>query len=140
MTQVSKAPGRSPCKVLAKGCPSTWCLGLSKDVAKGPTWVEAHLIWHLRALSFGEPVSFSPKLARMENGLPVESCKHDPCSWGWLTSTRVAPALSLLTASWHEPVNYKEGQLVRQAAIYSASLFSCRHISLPSTAGLMKAN
>ena len=142
---MSKAPSRTPCKVLAKGCPSTWYLGLSKDVAKGLTWMEVNLVWHLWAVSFGKPVSFSPKplsLARMENRLqqPVVSCKHDPCSWGWLTSARVAPTLSLLTESWHEPVNYRQGQLVRQAAIYSASPFSCMHMSLPSTARLMKAN
>lgn len=143
--QVSKAPSRTSCKVLAKGCPWTWCLGPSKGVAKGPMWMEVNLVWHLRALTFVKQVSFSPKplsFARMENRLqqPVVSCKHDPCSWGWLTSTRVPPALSHLTVSWHEPVNYKQGQLVRQAAIYSTSLFSCMHISLPSTARLMKAN
>lgn len=99
--QVSKAPSRSPCKVLAKGCLSAWCLALSKDVAKGLMWVEVNLIWHLRALSLGKPVSFSPKplsLARMENGWqqPVVSCKHDPRSWGWLTALTL-PQLFLIS-------------------------------------------
>lgn len=49
-------------------------------------------------------------------------------------------ALSLLLVSWQEPVNYEQGQLFSQTAIYSASLFSCMYLSLPSTAGLMKAN
>lgn len=71
---------------------------------------------------------------------PLVSCKHDPCGWSWLPGTPVAPALSHLTGSWREPVNYKQGQLVRQAAIYSTSPFPCMRISLPSTAGLRKAN
>lgn len=48
--------------------------------------------------------------------------------------------ISLPIVSWHKAVHYERGQLVRQAAVCSASLFSCTHLSLPSTARLMKAN
>ena len=138
-----KAPSRIPCKVLTKGCPSAWCPGLSEDVAKGliarkwiwfGTWGYCHL---------GDQPAFHQSLCHLlgwKTGCnSLWWATNDPRSWGWLTSTRVAPAPHL-TASWHEPVNYKQRQLVRQAAIYSASPFSCMHISLPSTAGLMQAN
>lgn len=48
-------------------------------------------------------------------------------------------ALSHHTGSWHEPLSYKEGQLVRQAAMCSTARPLAR-ASLPSTAGLLKAN
>lgn len=93
----------------------------------------------------GNQAAFSPKPlspASIETRLPqpVVSCKHDPCVWGWLTSTPIAPAPSHLTGGWQEPLNYRQGQLVREAAIYSTSPFSRVHVSLPSTAWLMKAN
>lgn len=136
-----KAPSRTLCKVLAKGCPTTRCLGLHKGVAKGQVWMEMSLIWHLRhlgnLLAFHQHLCHSLGWKTHSNSLwRVAKVIHAAGA----SSLGLTLALSLLLVSWQEPANYEQGQLVSQAAIYSASLFSCIHLSLPRTARLMKAN